>query len=73
MESTVAQMNLMCVFDTSSRYRLMLGIQNALPDVEDAELREIMLTVFDRLAGMSNEAFAAIEFIPADDMENDAG
>ena len=73
MEFTVEQMNLMCVFDTSSRYRLMLGIQNALPDVEDAELREIMLTVFDRLAGMSNEAFAAIEFIPADDMENDAG
>lgn len=70
MEFTVEQMNLMCIFDTSGRARLMLGIQNALPDVEDAELREIMLDVFDRLAGMSDEAFAAIDFIPAGDFED---
>lgn len=69
MEFTVEQMNLMCIFDTSSRYRLMLGIQDALPGVEEPELREIMLTVFDRLAGMSDEAFAAIEFTLADEFE----
>lgn len=71
MEFTVEQMNLMCIFDTSSRARLMEGIQNALPDVDDAELREIMLEVFDRLAGMSNEAFDAIEFIPAGNFSED--
>lgn len=71
MEFTVEQMNLMCIFDTSSRARLMEGIQNALPDVDDAELREIMLEVFDRLAGMSNEAFATIEFTPAGNFSED--
>lgn len=69
MEFTVEQMNLMCIFDTSSRAHLMLGIQNALPDVEDAELREIMLGVFDRLAGMDDEVFSAIDFIPAGKFE----
>lgn len=71
MDFTVEQMNLMCIFDTSSRARLMEGIQNALPDVDDAELREIMLDVFDTLAGMSNETFAAIEFIPTGDFSGD--
>jgi hypothetical protein len=69
MEFTVEQMNLMCIFDTTSRVALLMGIQDAMPDVEDAEMREIMLEVFDILAGMSDAAFDAIDFIPASDFE----
>ena len=69
MDFTLEQMNLMCIFYTSSRWRLMQGIQDALPDVKEPELRIIMLEVFNRLAGMSDEAFAAIEFDPADGLE----
>lgn len=67
MEFTVEEMNLMCIYDVSDRRRLISGIRESLPDIYEPELRELTLQVLSRLEGMSDKAFAALDFIVTDD------
>jgi len=61
---TVEEVNLMCIFDTSSRTALISDLSSALPDFDEPELSEIAETVLGRLRKMSGEDFAALELYP---------
>lgn len=58
---TLEEINLMCIFDMSSRNALMSDLIAATDDFEDEEILEIAIAVLEKLAAMSDEAFAAIE------------
>lgn len=59
---TVEEMNLMCIYDTSSRAALLDGIYESLSDVYDPELREIMGNVTAKLENLTDEEFSTIGF-----------
>jgi hypothetical protein len=61
---TVEEVNLICIFDTSSRDALIAGLCAALPDFDEPELAEITESVLGRLATMSDTDFDALELCP---------
>lgn len=67
---TVEEVNLMCIFDTSSRERLISEISAAIGDFDagdpqsDAEIREIAENALAKLGDMSGAEFAALELCP---------
>jgi len=61
---TVEEINLMCIFDTSGKDRLIAGIINAAEGFED-EMVEIAEPLIKKLHKMSDEDFAALELYPA--------
>lgn len=67
---TTEEINLMCIFDTSSRMALLCDLADAIDDFDtgdpesDEEMFKIALAVIDRLSQMSDEDFAALEFYP---------
>jgi len=61
---TVEEINLMCIFDTSSRDALIAELTEAVPDFEEPELAEITETVLGKLSKMSGTDFAALELYP---------
>jgi hypothetical protein len=67
---TVEEVNLMCIFDTSSRKRLISDISAAIGDFDagdpqsDAEIREIAENTLSKLNAMSDTEFAALELCP---------
>ena len=65
---TVEETNLMCMFDTSSRGRLIAGIITASEEFDD-DMAEIAGSVIDRLGKMSESEFRA--FKPCPDYEDE--
>ncbi|MCL2774876.1 MAG: transposon-transfer assisting family protein [Oscillospiraceae bacterium] len=65
------EINLMCIYDTTNRVKLISDIKNNLPDVSDPELIEIMETVIDKLEHTTNEDFTSINFFPASEFDED--
>jgi hypothetical protein len=66
---TVEEVNLMCIFDTTSRSTLLTDLIDAVTDFED-ELFEIAVPLIERLSKMSDAEFAALELYPEyDDYE----
>ena len=67
---TVEEINLMCIFDTSSRKRLISEISAAIGELDtgdpqtDAEIREIAENTLAKLGDMSDAEFAAYELCP---------
>lgn len=61
---TVEEVNLMCIFDISSRISLIEGLEVALPGFDEPELAEITMGVLDKLLKMSDEDFNALELYP---------
>jgi len=61
---TVEETNLMCIFDTSSRSRLISELTAAMPEFQDPELAEIAVNVLKKLNNMSDLEFAALELYP---------
>jgi hypothetical protein len=59
---TVEEMNLMCIYDTTSRAALLSGVRESLPDVYDPDMREIMENVIGKLEKLTEEEFAEIGF-----------
>lgn len=59
---TVEEMNLMCIYDTTSRAALLSGIRESLPDVYDPDMRDIMETVIVKLEKLTDGEFAEIVF-----------
>lgn len=64
---TVEEVGLICVFDKSSRVRLMEDLRASLPDTDDPEIAELTQNVLNRLETMTDAEFAALDLIPADD------
>jgi len=64
MEFTVEEINLMCIYDTGSRERLVNGIIEGMGDVDDPELSELMQNTADKLAKLSDREFAELSFFP---------
>ncbi|MDO5398003.1 MAG: transposon-transfer assisting family protein [bacterium] len=67
------EINLMCIYDTSSRTGLLNQLRFSFPYIENAELKKITVTVINKLERMTTEEFEQTEFIPtvtAEDMED---
>jgi len=60
---TVEEINLMCIFDTSGKDRLIAEIITAAEDFED-EMVEIAESLIKKLHKMSGADFAALELYP---------
>jgi len=65
------ELNLMCIFDTSSREALRNDLVTALHDVYEPDMIEIFGSVLEKLDTITDEDFAVIGFYIADD-EDDA-
>jgi len=61
---TFEEINLMCIFDTSSRTSLIDELVIALPDFDEPELVEIALSALAKLSAISDDDFAALDFYP---------
>ena len=60
----IEEVNLMCVFDTSSRDALIAELAAALPSFDEPGLAEIAENVLRKLQAMSNADYAALELYP---------
>ncbi|SHJ20144.1 Putative tranposon-transfer assisting protein [Geosporobacter subterraneus DSM 17957] len=64
MGFTVEEINLMCVYDTSDRGRLLTGIGESLPHLLEPELKELAQGIIGRLEAMTDREFAALVLAP---------
>ncbi|WP_028309366.1 transposon-transfer assisting family protein [Desulfitibacter alkalitolerans] len=64
MGFTVEEINLMCVYDTSDRGRLLTGIRESLPHLLEPELKELAQGIIGRLEAMTDREFAALVLAP---------
>ena len=62
MKLNVEEMNLLFLFDTSSREAAIQDILSRLSFVEDAELEEICEQTILKLEQMTDEEFSALDF-----------
>lgn len=69
MMSNVEMINLMCIFDHSSREALIADIAASLPYIDDKDMAELMKDTLDVLDAMSESEFSEIVFEPATDDE----
>jgi hypothetical protein len=64
MDFTVEEINLMCIYGTSDRGRLLAGIREGLPYLLEPELKELAQGVIGRLEAMTDREFAALVLAP---------
>lgn len=65
--NNVEMINLMCVFDHSSRTVLIADMTASLPYIDDSDMAELMKETIKILESMTEEEFAEIVFTPAVD------
>ena len=63
---TVEEINLMCIYDTSSRTALLADLKQGLDDVYEHDMREIFGTAIAKLESITEDDFADIGFYIAD-------
>ncbi|MCL2775702.1 MAG: transposon-transfer assisting family protein [Oscillospiraceae bacterium] len=63
------EINLMCIYDTTNRVKLISEIKTSLTDVSDPELIEIMETVIDKLEHTTDEEYADMSFFPTSEFD----
>jgi len=68
---SVEEINLMCIYDTSSRTALLDDLHTGLNDVYDPDMRDIFGSVIEKLETVSDEEFADIGFYIADEYIDD--
>ena len=68
---TIEEINLICIFDISSRAALINGIRAALPDFYEPEMREIAESSLSRLESITDAEFSMIDLTPEYDFEDD--
>jgi len=61
---TVEEENLLCVFDTSSRDRLIAGLRDAIDHFDEPELREIAESALQKLNALTGAEFSELIFSP---------
>lgn len=71
MRLNIEEMNLLYMFDTSSRKAAVQDILDRFPFLENEELKEICQQTVDKLEAMTDEEFAAIDFTIYDEEELD--
>ena len=71
MRLNIEEMNLLYMFDTSSRKAAVQDILDRFPFLENEELKEICQQTVDKLEAMTDEEFAAIDFTIYDKEELD--
>ena len=71
MRLNVEEMNLLYMFDTSSRKAAVQDILDRFPFLENEELREICQQTVNKLEAMTDEEFATIDFTIYDEEEFD--
>jgi hypothetical protein len=60
----IEEVNLMCIFDTSSRAALIKELTAALPGFDEPELTEISENVLKKLNVMTDKDFDELELYP---------
>jgi hypothetical protein len=68
---TIEEINLMCIFNTSSRSELISELIEAIDDFEDDEIFEIAQNALNKTSKLSNADFAALEFYPIFDDDDE--
>lgn len=71
MRLNVEEMNLLYMFDTSSRKAAVQDILDRFSFLENEELREICQQTVEKLEAMTDEEFATIDFTIYDEEELD--
>ena len=61
------EINLMCIYDTTSRQGLLSDLRAGLADVYDPEMREVFESTITKLERLSDDEFSEIGFYAADD------
>ena len=66
---TVEETNLICIFDTSSRAKLISEMKSVpLADLDD-EMQQLLFRVVHKLEKMNDEEFSRCDFAPAEFMD----
>ena len=63
---TVEESNLISIFASKNRTKVMRDISNAIPHLDDEEMIDLSLRVVDKLKVMSDEEFATLEIEAAE-------
>ena len=63
------EINLMCIFDTSSKETLLIELRESLPDIYNPEMREIYESTIEKLGNMENEEYTSMDFYPANEFD----
>ena len=63
---TVEESNLISIFVSKNRTKVMRDIGNAIPHLDDEEMIDLSLRVVDKLKAMSDEEFAKLEIEAAE-------
>lgn len=63
---TVEESNLISIFASKNRTRVMRDISNAIPHLDDEEMIDLSLRVVGKLKEMSDEEFAKLEIEAAE-------
>ena len=61
---TIEEVNLMCIFNTENRVRLITELQEAISGFTEPEMTEIAWSVLHKLEMITDADFAALEFYP---------
>ena len=69
MKFNVEEINLMCIYDFSSRYALLQEMEESLPYAKDPEIQSLMERTIAKLYEISDKEFADLLLFPADYME----
>lgn len=62
----VEESNLISIFESKNRTKVMRDISNAIPHLDDEEMIDLSLRVVDKLKAMSDEEFARLEIEAAE-------
>ena len=66
---TVEETNLLCIFDTSNRAKLISKMKSVpLADLDD-EMQQLLFGVVRKLEKMNDEEFSRYDFAPAEFMD----
>ena len=60
---TVEEVNLICIFESRSRTKIISGIKEAIKHLDDDEMVELSNRVVDKLDDMTDKEFAEMEFV----------
>ncbi|MBO5485764.1 MAG: transposon-transfer assisting family protein [Eubacterium sp.] len=63
---TVEEINLICIFESRSRIKVISDIKEAIKHLDDEKMVELSNRVVARLHNMTDEKFTEMEFVAAE-------
>ena len=63
---TVEESNLICIFQSNSRTKVMEDISRVLEHIDDTDMIELCENVLEKLGKMSDKEFETLEFKSAE-------